>query len=154
MNNYVLIAVIVVSMGIGALIYYAFDKDKTITVNNQTIVPVKITEVDYKQLPDIILDDVQSINDTTFVIKTATVTDTIIQSAKFKIASCDTTISDVRIKADYYYLPINKFAFEISKTDIVCKKNWITYGLQLGAGYGIFNKKPDVFIGFGLQLNF
>lgn len=154
MNNYILIAVIIVSMAIGALIYYAFDKKEVIMVNNDVIVPALITEVDYKQLPDIILNDVQQVNDTTYIIKTATIIDTVIQSAKFKIASCDTTISDVRIKADYYYLPINKFAFEISKTNVVCKNDWITYGLQLGAGYGIFTKKPDVYLGFGLQINF
>lgn len=34
------------------------------------------------------------------------------------------------------------------------KKQRLTYGLQFGAGYGIFNRKPDVYVGFGIQYNF
>lgn len=28
-----------------------------------------------------------------------------------------------------------------------------SYGIQAGAGYGLFNKKPDVYIGFGVSVN-
>lgn len=30
----------------------------------------------------------------------------------------------------------------------------ITFGIQAGAGYGVFNQKPDIYIGFGGQINF
>lgn len=33
------------------------------------------------------------------------------------------------------------------------KRKPFTFGLQVGAGYGICNKKPDIYIGVGCQLN-
>ena len=29
-----------------------------------------------------------------------------------------------------------------------------SYGIQLGVGYGITNKKPDIYVGFGISYNF
>ena len=40
----------------------------------------------------------------------------------------------------------------ITKT-ITKKKHW-GYGVQTGFGYGIFNRKPDLYIGFGITYNF
>lgn len=39
----------------------------------------------------------------------------------------------------------------ITKT-ITKKKHW-GYGIQTGFGYGIFNRKPDLYIGVGIQYN-
>ena len=32
--------------------------------------------------------------------------------------------------------------------------NNFSYGIQLGVGYGITNKKPDIYVGFGISYNF
>lgn len=40
----------------------------------------------------------------------------------------------------------------ITKT-ITKKKHW-NYGIQTGFGYGIYNRKPDLYIGVGLTYNF
>lgn len=39
----------------------------------------------------------------------------------------------------------------ITKT-VTKKKHW-NYGIQTGFGYGIYNRKPDLYIGVGLQYN-
>ena len=39
----------------------------------------------------------------------------------------------------------------ITKT-VTKKKHW-NYGIQTGLGYGIYNKKPDLYIGVGIQYN-
>ena len=39
----------------------------------------------------------------------------------------------------------------ITKT-ITRKKHW-NYGIQTGVGYGIYNRKPDLYIGVGIQYN-
>lgn len=39
----------------------------------------------------------------------------------------------------------------ITKT-ITRKKRW-NYGIQTGIGYGIYNRKPDLYIGVGIQYN-
>lgn len=39
----------------------------------------------------------------------------------------------------------------ITKT-VTKKKHW-NYGIQTGFGYGIYNRKPDLYIGLGIQYN-
>lgn len=39
----------------------------------------------------------------------------------------------------------------ITKT-VMRKKRW-NYGIQTGLGYGVYNRKPDLYIGFGFQYN-
>ena len=39
----------------------------------------------------------------------------------------------------------------ITKT-VTRKKHW-NYGIQTGLGYGIYNRKPDLYIGLGIQYN-
>ena len=39
----------------------------------------------------------------------------------------------------------------ITKT-ITKKKHW-NYGIQTGLGYGVYNRKPDLYIGVGIQYN-
>ena len=41
----------------------------------------------------------------------------------------------------------------VTKT-IVKPSPLITFGVQVGAGYGVFNRKPDVYIGVGAQWRF
>ena len=40
----------------------------------------------------------------------------------------------------------------ITKT-IVKPSPLITFGVQVGGGYGVFNRKPDVYVGIGGQIN-
>lgn len=42
----------------------------------------------------------------------------------------------------------------ITKEITKYKKKHFNYGIQTGVGYGVFNKKPDLYIGFGVQYNF
>ena len=42
----------------------------------------------------------------------------------------------------------------IEKTVKENKKPLITHGIQVGAGYGFINRKPDVYVGYGVQINF
>lgn len=39
----------------------------------------------------------------------------------------------------------------ITKT-VIKKKHW-NYGIQTGLGYGVYNRKPDLYIGLGIQYN-
>lgn len=34
------------------------------------------------------------------------------------------------------------------------KKDWFNWGLQLGVGYGLVHRKPDIYVGIGGQINF
>lgn len=41
----------------------------------------------------------------------------------------------------------------IEKTLNKNKKPIITHGIQVGAGYGFITRKPDVYVGYGVQIN-
>lgn len=47
--------------------------------------------------------------------------------------------------------PVTKF---ITKTETVYKQSKFGYGPSVGFGYGIFNNKPDLFLGFSVNYNF
>lgn len=42
---------------------------------------------------------------------------------------------------------------EIATKTIVKPSPLITFGVQVGGGYGVFNRKPDVYVGIGGQIN-
>lgn len=52
---------------------------------------------------------------------------------------------------DSIRLHLSEVQTTITKT-IVKKSSLVTVGIQAGGGYGIFNKKPDVYVGLGVQL--
>lgn len=56
-------------------------------------------------------------------------------------------LDSIAIKQRYIYID-----HEIER--IKEKKPPITFGLQSGIGYGIIGKKPDIYIGIGMQWNF
>lgn len=53
---------------------------------------------------------------------------------------------------DSIRLHLSEVQTTITKT-IVKKSSLVTVGIQTGGGYGIFNKKPDVYVGLGVQFN-
>lgn len=70
------------------------------------------------------------------------------------------TLSVNAVKLNWYNLDIHKvdtFTFvkqvEIP-VKIPSKKPRFYYGIGVGAGYGLFNKKPDLYIGFNAGLQF
>lgn len=42
---------------------------------------------------------------------------------------------------------------EIERTITIHEQKPLTIGLQVGAGYGVINHQPDIYIGIGFQLN-
>lgn len=62
-----------------------------------------------------------------------------------KISGFKPRLEEIKVFPKTYY---------IEKTNVVEKKNFITWGIQCGVGYGVINKKPDIFLGIGVQFNF
>lgn len=60
-------------------------------------------------------------------------------------------VDSIGLKFDVDYPRITETQ-TITKT-ITKKKHW-GYGIQTGFGYGIFNRKPDLYIGMGITYNF
>lgn len=62
--------------------------------------------------------------------------------------NCDVDSIALRFNVDYPKITQTQ---TITKT-VTKKKHW-NYGIQTGLGYGIYNRKPDLYIGLGVQYN-
>ena len=72
--------------------------------------------------------------------------------------STDTTILNIRIQNSGYAVKLDSLFYYFEYAPRPNKKNFFKdhfrFGLGAGAGYGVFSKKPDVFIGVGLYYTF
>ena len=62
--------------------------------------------------------------------------------------NCDVDSIALRFNVDYPKIIQTQ---TITKT-VTRKKHW-NYGIQTGFGYGVYNRKPDLYIGVGIQYN-
>lgn len=65
-------------------------------------------------------------------------------------------VSGYKSKLDSIDIKV-KYPKIINNTTNIYKENKkfeLKHGLQVGAGYGFINKKPDLFVGYGIQINF
>ena len=67
------------------------------------------------------------------------------------VRTYDNDVDSIGLKFNVDYPRITETK-TITKT-ITKKKHW-GYGVQTGLGYGIFNRKPDLYIGLGITYNF
>lgn len=67
------------------------------------------------------------------------------------VRTYDNDVDSIGLKFNVDYPRITETQ-TITKT-ITKKKHW-GYGVQTGLGYGIFNRKPDLYIGLGITYNF
>lgn len=75
----------------------------------------------------------------------------------------DNTQVDLQIDFSGYKTKIDNIYIDINRTDTLpiiyntitkYKDKHFNHGFQFGIGYGIINNKPDLFIGYGFQINF
>ena len=61
-------------------------------------------------------------------------------------------VSGFQARLDSIRLRLPEVQTKVTKT-VVKPTPLITVGIQAGGGYGVFNRKPDVYIGVGAQVN-
>lgn len=133
-------------------------KDKEY-VNNEKEVIVEKTDtiVNFKYITDTIYN---SKKDTEY--KYITVNDTIYVENKPEIFKDSTDKYDITINA----IKLNNYQLNIHHTDTIFyekeiiknvynkRKQHFNHGITIGAGWGIWNKKPDLFIGYSVMYSF
>lgn len=90
------------------------------------------------------------------------INDTVFIENKPELYKDSTDIYDIAIqsvKLDWYKLNIHHtdtvtYEKEIIKNIYTNKKQHFNHGISLGFGYGIWNKRPDLFIGYSVQYSF
>lgn len=76
-----------------------------------------------------------------------------IDTAKVKVytTGINTTLDSVSVSFNRREITNTIY---IKETNTKQKKNFISISPQIGAGYGFFNKKPDIYVGVGISFNF
>lgn len=134
-------------------------KDKEyVNVEKEVIVEKTDTIIDYMYKTDTIYN---SKKDTEY--KYITVNDTTYIESKPEIFKDSTDKYDITIqsvKMDWYKLNIHHrdtitYTKEIIKNVYTKpKKQHFNHGIQVGVGYGLWNQKPDLFIGYSVMYSF
>ena len=113
------------------------------------------TKTDTIFIADTITDEVAQHIQKTYECNSSYTDTTCLPSARVDyclfIRTDDYDIDSVALKFNVDYPKLTQTQ-TITKT-ITKKRHW-GYGLQTGFGYGIFNRKPDLYIGMGVTYNF
>ena len=152
---YILSILLIISLSLN--IYY-YNKGRSSGYNLEkeyVTVQKRDTIVEYKYRTDTIyFNDIQ--------YKTINVRDTVWIEAKnreYKDSTEDYDITINAVKLNNYQLNIHHtdtifYEKEIIKNVYNKKKQHFTHGIQVGVGWGVWNQKPDLFVGYGIQYNF
>lgn len=145
---YIIIIIILIILNL-----YQYNKNNRIEINT---VEVRDTVV--------IRDTVKFDNPTLIYVKTEPDTiyiesiDSVVTIDKetklYKDSLYELQLSGIRPNLDYINVYPKTTYITTEKVSYVKDKRRFTHGIQAGVGFGIVNKKPDVFIGYGVQINF
>ena len=128
-----------------------------VNVEKEVTVEKTDTIVEYKYKTDTIYN-----TKTNTEYKYITKNDTVYIENKPEIYKDSTDNYDITIqsvKMDWYKLNIHHrdtitYTKEIIKNIYNKKKQHFNHGITLGVGYGVFNKRPDLFIGYSVMYSF
>jgi hypothetical protein len=162
MKNAIFALLYVVTVVIGIFLYVTKKPEiiETTTIKTDTLyvkntVRDTLTQVKYQSIirhDTLLVDNIIYKNDTTYIqlpIEHKHYNNTLVEQN-------DTIVYDAYISG--YKAHLDSIAINYNKAHIVTTithqkiKRW-TYGVQAGAGYGLINGKPDVFVGIGVQYN-
>ena len=128
-----------------------------VNIGKEVIVEKTDTIIDYIYKTDTIYN-----TKTNTEYKYLTINDTVYIENKPEIYKDSTDNYDITIqsvKMDWYKLNIHHrdsitYTKEIIKNVYNKKKQHFNHGITLGVGYGLWNKKPDLFIGYSVMYSF
>lgn len=154
---YILSILLIISLSLNIYYYnkgcssgYKLEKEYITVQKRDTI-------VEYKYNTDTIYN-----TKTKTEYKNIVINDTVYIENKPEIYKDSTDNYDITIqsvKMDWYKLNIHKrdtitYTKEIIKNVYNKKKQHFNHGITLGVGYGVWNQKPDLFIGYSVMYSF
>ena len=154
---YILSILLIISLSLN-IHYYNKGRSSDYNLEKEYItVQKRDTIVEYKYRTDTIYNTKK---DTEY--KYITRNDTVYIENKPEIYKDSTDNYDITIqsvKMDWYKLNIHHrdsitYTKEIIKNIYNKKKQHFNHGITLGVGYGLWNKKPDLFIGYSVMYSF
>ena len=154
---YILSILLIISLSLN-IYYYNKGRSSDSNLEKEYItVQKRDTIVEYKYRTDTIYN-----TKTNTEYKYITINDTVYIANKPEIYKDSTDNYDITIqsvKMDWYKLNIHHrdtitYTKEIIKNVYNKKKQHFNHGITLGVGYGVWNQKPDLFIGYSVMYSF
>ena len=154
---YILSILLIISLSLN-IYYYNKGRSSDYKLEKEYItVQKRDTIVEYKYRTDTIYN-----TKTNTEYKYITKNDTVYIENKPEIYKDSTDNYDITIqsvKMDWYKLNIHHrdtitYTKEIIKNIYNKKKQHFNHGITLGVGYGVWNKRPDLFIGYSVMYSF
>lgn len=154
---YILSILLIISLSLN-IYYYNKGRSSDYKLEKEYVtVQKRDTIVEYKYNTDTIYNI-----KTNTEYKYLTINDTVYIENKPEIYKDSTDNYDITIqsvKMDWYKLNIHHrdtitYTKEIIKNVYNKKKQHFNHGITLGVGYGVWNQKPDLFIGYSVMYSF
>ena len=155
---YILAILLIISLSLN-IYYYNKDCNSNYKLEKEYItVQKRDTIVEYKYNTDTIYN-----TKTNTEYKYLTINDTVYIANKPEIYKDSTENYDITINA----VKLNSYQLNIHHTDTITytneiiknvyikkKQSHFTHGISFGVGYGVWNKRPDLFIGYSVMYSF
>lgn len=125
------------------------EKEIIIEEKRDTVVVVDTIEIE-KPIPIYI----ESKPDTVWIESIKDNVEVDIETKVYEDSTYKAQISGFKADLDWIQVYPRTEYITVEKTLETVKKQRITHGIQLGVGYGIINKKADLYVGYGMQINF
>ena len=156
----VILVILVVFLSVKSMKYY--QKSQTKQPEPKTItVTETLTQVIYDTL---FIDHFETVKlpvvDTLILINDSVRVDSVFVEVPISVYkfdstfTTDTTFLNIRIQNSGYDVKLDSLSYYFEYTPTPKKSNFFKdhfrFGLGIGTGFGVFSKKPDIFLGFGV----
>lgn len=144
---YIIIIIILIILNL-----YQYNHNKIVKINTvevrDTVVISDTVKFDNPTLIYVKTEpDTLYINDTTFIELPK-------ETKVYRDSTYEAQISGFQPHLDHIKVFPNTTYITTEKTSYIEKKKHFNHGIQIGVGFGVINRKADVFVGYGFQYSF
>lgn len=148
-GSYIFIIFILIILNLYQFNHKDITKINTVQTRQDTVVIRDTVKID-KPIPIYIKSEPD-----TLYIPSIDSTVTIDKETKlYKDSLYEVQVSGIRPNLDYINVYPKTTYITKEKVSYVEKKRRFNHGIQVGVGWGLVNRKPDVFVGYGFQYSF
>jgi len=148
-GSYIFIIFILIILNLYQYNHKDITKINTVETRQDTVVIRDTVKID-KPIPIYIKSEPD-----TLYIPSIDSTVTIDKETKlYKDSLYEVQVSGIRPNLDYINVYPKTTYITKEKISYVEKKRRFNHGIQVGVGWGLVNRKPDVFVGYGFQYSF
>lgn len=146
---YIIIIIILIILNL-----YQYNHNKIVKINTVETIRDTVVIRDTLKFDNPTLIYVKSEPDTLYI---ESIDSTVVMNKETKVyrdSTYEAQISGFQPHLDHIKVFPKTTYITTEKTSYIEKKKHFNHGIQIGVGFGVINRKPDVFIGYGVQINF